>query len=128
MNRKMLILSLFLLALGAFLLHFRIHPVTMRDSGQISFTGLFAAVIIMLDILFVPYLLSYKDKAVYGYILNGMIAILGIIIMAHLSLSKMQSFTPYNLIFNSTFADIIIALADFLISKVIYDSYFVKSS
>ena len=113
-----------LLALGAFLLHYRIHPIMIGDTGQFSFPGFMATFLIVIDILLVPYLLSIKEKAAYGFLLNGMIAILGIIVMGHFSLAKMQVITPYNLLFNSTLADILIAGADFLISKVIYDSYF----
>ena len=124
MERRYLIAALALLAAGAFLLHFRIHPPLMRDGSGVSIAGMVAFVVITLDILLVPYLLSFRSGAAYGFMLNGMIAILGTILMAHFSFSRMTGISIYDLIFHSTLPDILITFADFLLSKVIYDSHF----
>jgi hypothetical protein len=120
MNRRILIIAISFLALGGFLLHYRIHP----------FIGIYrvATIVSLLDVFLVTALLCTRTSAVYGLLLKGMFTILGVILMGHLSIAGFVGKNPTlsDWIFKSTLADILVALAGFLIAKVIYDSYFKK--
>lgn len=108
---------MFFLALGGFLLHYRIHP----------FTGIFrvATIASLLDAFLITALLCRRQFAVYGLVLKGMFTILGVILMGHFSIDGFAGKNPTlsDWIFKSTLPDILIALAGFLIAKVVYDSY-----
>ncbi len=111
---------MFFLALGGFLLHYRIHP----------FTGIFrvATIASLSDVFLITALLCRRQTAIYGLLLKGMFVILGAILMGHFSITEFIGKNPTlsDWIFKSTLADILIALAGFLIAKAIYDSYFKK--
>lgn len=120
MNRRILIISMFLLALGGFLLHYRIHP----------FVGIyrFAIIVSLLDVFLVTALLCVRSLAIYGLVLKGMFTILAVVLMGHFSIVGFIGKNPTlsDWVFKSTLADILIALSGFLITRAIYDSYFKK--
>ncbi len=131
MNRKLLILALFLLAVSAFLLHYRIHPflITSKlDPTQkgLSPTYFIASLLPAIDAVIVTALFMSRKTAVYGYLLNGLIVIYGVTMMGHFSINNiiMANIPPSDWILKSTFKDICIAMADFFVGKVVYDSYF----
>lgn len=117
MNRRILIIAMFFLALGGFLLHYRIHP----------FVGIYriARIVSLLDVFLVTALLCARKSAIYGLLLKGIFTILGAVLMGHLSVAgfigKNPTFSDW--VFKSTLADILIALSGFLIARAIYDSY-----
>ncbi|PIQ90985.1 MAG: hypothetical protein COV71_01740 [Candidatus Omnitrophica bacterium CG11_big_fil_rev_8_21_14_0_20_41_12] len=117
MNRRILISAMFFLALGGLLLHYRIHP----------FTGIYriATIASLIDAFLITALLCARKSAIYGLLLKGMLTILGVVLMWDFSIDsfagKHPSFSDW--IFKSTLADILIALAGFLIAKAIYDLY-----
>lgn len=139
-NKKVLLVALFLLALGAFSLHMRIHPVYVRQKSQQTVTGqattaeihkttfngtnFTASLFCFLDLVLVTWLFCYKETAVYAFLLNGMLAILGIILMGHFTVAGLWG-TGAGLwdwlYLKSTMADIMIAASDFLIGKALYD-------
>ncbi len=131
MNRKLLILVLFLLALSSLLLHYRIHPYYIPnklDPTQkiFSFTYFLASLFSFIDLIFVTAFFMSRKTAVYGYLLNGLIAIYGVVLMAHFSINNilMANIPPGEWILKSNFKDVCVTMADFFVSKVLYDSHF----
>jgi hypothetical protein len=130
MSRKTLITALFLLALGGFLLHYRIHPFIMPDKanpGSMLFdpTKFLASFFSMVDLVVVTLLFCSRRTAIYGYLLNGLIVMYGTVLMAHFSIVDLapKGLPLGQMILKSTFADIIIAGADFFVGKALYDHY-----
>ena len=115
-TRQQLWVALVALALGASLLHFRIHP---PDELSDVWPNLFS----WLDLVVVSLLFTTRRTAVYGYVLNGMLVIFGTVLMAHLSIVKLAAEPPqpfYLLLFKSTLPDIGLAWADFLVGAALY--------
>jgi hypothetical protein len=143
--RKVLIAALFFMALGALSLHLRIHPIfieqkavqvaeqvttpgTSKEEAHSSFSGkhFLASLFCFIDLVLVTWFFCYKKTAAYAFMLNGMIAIFGTILMSHFTIAHLwgtgASLADW-IYLKSTLADIIILLADFLIGKAVYDSY-----
>ena len=139
MGRKLLIMALFLLALGAFSLYLRIHPIFVKSGQEVTTIGgtsyetkkvstknFLASLFCLIDLILVTCLFSCKNTAAYAFLLNGMLAILGTILMGHFTFAQLwgtgASLGDW-LYLKSTLADIVILGADFLVGKVIYESY-----
>jgi len=129
MKKRNLLMALFLLALAALLLHFRIHNF-MTDRlhpGVSSFnsTLFFASFFPLLDVVVVTLLFLSRKTAVYGYLLNGLLVIYGTILMAHFSLAEMaaKSIPLQAMLLKSTLPDIFVAWGDFMVGKALYDAY-----
>lgn len=130
MNKKLLIIALFLLALSGLLLHYRIHPFMVADklNPEIKIfdsTKFLSFIFPMIDLILVTALFLSRKTAVYGYLFNGLIVIYGSVFMAHYSIAEMisKSIPLDQMLLKSTFPDIAIAWADFFIGKVLYDLY-----
>ncbi len=130
MTRRALLFALFLLALGGFLLHYRIHPFWVADKldpGTFHFKGTFflANLFPLIDVVLVTILFLSRKTALYGYLLNGLLVIYGTIFMAHFSMASFmaQSIPPSQWIMKSLLPDIGIAWADFFVGKALYDFY-----
>lgn len=130
MNRNPLIAALFLMALGGFLLHYRIHPFMVPDltqPGVMLFNGtkFLASFFSMIDVVVVTLLFMSRRTALYGYLLNGLIVIYGSILMAHFSIAGMagKNLPLIEVILRSTIPDIAIAAGDFFVGKALYDYY-----
>ena len=114
--------ALVALSLGAALLHLRIHP--PWQGPTYIWPNLLAAV----DLVAVSLLFLSRATAILGLLLNSFLAFLGMIMMADFSLSatlarKIQvlpqtSFFGWLLL--TTFPDIAILLADFLVGVALY--------
>jgi hypothetical protein len=103
--RITLLAALWFLALGGWGLHWFIHPPAKEITNLIPFyAGL-------LSVIIVPLLFSFKTTVPYGYVLNGMLAIIGTITMA-----------KYKLI-----PDIVILWGKFLLGKALFDLQLFKS-
>ena len=133
MNRRNLLLILFLLSLSGFMLHFRVHSFMVPDKlhpGTFFFNrSLFLASLFpMVDVVVVTLLFMWKRTAVYGYLLNGIIVIYGTVFMAHFSFASFGAMhiPPSDWIIKSTLPDIGIAWADFFAGKALYDLYMGK--
>jgi len=121
-ERRTLWAALVALAIGAALLHFRIHP------PQRGLTYLFANTFAGLDLFVVSALFLSRRTAVWGLLLNSFVAFLGIILMADFSVvatlagkikvSPAEDFPGWLL--QTTLPDITIALADFLVGLGLY--------
>lgn len=124
MNRKALIFAMFLIALGGWMLHYRIHPPFVAT--KFNFSHALASIFSLIDAALITTLFCFRKTAVYGFLLKGMFAIFAIILMGHFSIVDLSKKNPAFLdwIFKSTLPDIFVALGGFLIAKAIYDSYF----
>lgn len=130
MNKRLLLIALFLLALSGLLLHYRIHPFMVVDRLNpeirvFDSTKFLAFIFPVIDMVVITALFLSRKTAVYGYVFNGMIVIYGSVLMAHYSIAEMVAKSiPYSqMLLRSTFPDIAIAWADFLVGKVLYENY-----
>ncbi len=133
MKRRLLIITLFLLALAGLLLHYRIHPFMLADklNPEVKVfdpTKFLSFIFPLFDVVVVTALFLSRKTAVYGYLLNGIIVIYGTIFMAHYSIAEMlaKSIPLGQMILKSTLPDIAIAWADFFVGKVLYELYMVE--
>ena len=119
--RHLLWTALVFLALGATLLHLRIHP--PKDT-----TYLWPNLFSMLDLVLVSLLFLFRSTAILGVILNSFLAFLGIIMMADFSLSATLggkvAVSPaanfFGWLLLTTFPDIAILVADFFVGLALY--------
>ena len=116
------------LALGATLLHYRIH--TPGEDPTDLWPNLFS----LIDLVLVSALFRFRSTALLGLLLNSFLAFLGIIMMADYSLSAtlagqvkvMPGANFFGWLLLTTFPDIMIALADFLTGLALYRAILVE--
>jgi hypothetical protein len=121
-QRLQLWVALVALAVGATLLHYRIH--TPGEDPTDLWPNLFS----LIDLVLVSALFLFRGTALLGLLLNSFLAFLGIILMADYSLSatlagQMKVMPGQNFIGwlpLTTFPDIMILLADFLVGLALY--------
>ena len=121
-QRTALWVSLVSLALGATLLHYRIH--TPGDDPTDLWPSLFS----LIDLVLVSALFRFRGTALLGLLLNSFLVFLGVIMMADYSLSAtlagqvkvMPGVNFFGWLLLTTFPDIMIALADFLVGLALY--------
>jgi hypothetical protein len=118
-TKAILLAALVTLSLGGFLLHVRIHPVSQNSANLIPLiSGL-------LSILIIPLLFSFRKTIEYGYVLNGMVVIIGTIAMAHFSIVHWPApATVGSIILKTTLADIVILWSKFFVGKALFDLEF----
>jgi hypothetical protein len=129
-ERRVLLAALTLLGLGGLILHLRIHPFAVPAAGVPGGTTLHWALLTatlfpLLDVILVTALFCLRRTAVYGYVLNGFLAIYGAILMGHFSLADLlaRSAPPFDWVLRSTFPDILILGADFLVGKLLWEAW-----
>jgi hypothetical protein len=114
--KSMLMTALITLPLGGLLLHLRIHSVADNPSNVIP------VIAGILSVLVVPLLFACKKTVQYGYVLNGMLAIIGTIVMAHFSLAHWPApSTAVSIITKTLLADILILWTIFLVGKALFE-------
>jgi len=120
--KKTLIVSLFFLALGGWLLHLRIHsPVKDADYFIPFVAGIGSAFCL-------PFLFCFRPTLTVAYIINGFLVIIGTITMTHFSIVRFQGpTTAANIILNTLFADILILWGKFAVGKALFDLEFLRS-
>jgi hypothetical protein len=121
-QRRQLWVAMVALAVGATMLHYRIHA-----PGEDP-TDLWPNLFSVIDLVLVSALFLFRGTALVGLLLNSFLAFLGIIMMADFSLSATlagqmkvmpgQNFFGWFLL--TTFPDIMILLADFFIGLALY--------
>lgn len=122
MIKETLVVSLFFLALGGWLLHLRIHPPQTEAYHLVPFVAGIGSV------FFVPLLFCFRPTLAVAYIINGFLVIIGTITMAHFSIVHFQgSITPVNIILKTTFADIAILWGKFAVGQALFNLEFLKS-
>jgi len=113
------ICALLLLSLGGWLLHFRIHPLSVNASHSVPF------IIGLINVLLVPILFNYKTSVLIAYLFNGFSVIVGTILMAHVSLSDLPApLTVTTVLFQTTLADILILFPKLLLGAIILSHYY----
>jgi hypothetical protein len=121
-QRTTLWVALVCLALGATLLHYRVHP--PGDDPTDLWPNLFS----LIDLVLVSALFRFRSTALLGLLLNSFLAFFGIIMMADYSLSAtlagQMKVTPdvnfFGWLLATTFPYIMIVLADFLVGQALY--------
>jgi len=127
MNRKQLIkttliASLFCLALGGWLLHLRIHPISKDEDNLIPFVSG------VLSVFGLPLLFYFRRTIVLAYLLNGFSVIIGTILMTHFSIVHFQGpFTLSSFFLTTTFADILVLWGKFALGKALFDLEYLKA-
>ncbi len=128
MTKKILLLTLVLLAVSGLFLHYRIHSFMVPDQsnpGIVVFdaTKFLSFIFPVIDVVVVTLLFTSRKTAVYGYLLNGLIVIYGTVFMAHFSIAEIsaKAIPPGAWLLKSTLPDIGIAWADFFVGKALYD-------
>ena len=122
MIKTTLVAGLFFLALGGWLLHIRIHPITKTIDNIIPVISGIISVFVL------PILFWFGPTVSLAYIINGFLVKLGAIIMAHFSITHFKDpVTPVTIILNTTFADILILWGKFAIGKAIFNLEFLRS-
>jgi len=117
--KSILLSALVVLVLGGLLLHLRIHPVSQNPSNLVT------VVSGVLSVLLVPLLFGFKKTIHYGYVLNGFLAIVGTVVMAHFSIAHWP--TPATLraiLLQTTLADILLLCGKFFVGKALFDLEF----
>ena len=130
-SRRLLLGALFLMALGALMLHLRIHPFLAPDKsnpGTMLFRPSFvaASLLPLMDLVLVTALFCARGTAVYGHLLNGLIVVYGTVLMTHFMIAKLgPAGAPLMdwLLWKSTLPDIALAWADFLVGALLYRSW-----
>jgi hypothetical protein len=118
------------LAVGATMLHYRIH--TPGEDPTDLWPNLFS----LIDLVLVSALFRFRSTALLGLLLNSFLAFLGIIMMADYSLSAtlagqmkvMPGVNFFGWLLATTFPDIMIALADFLTGLALYRAILAEKS
>jgi hypothetical protein len=115
-TKSILIAALVSVSLGGLLLHIRIHPLSNNIANIIP---LMAGI---LSVIVVPVLFSLKKTVQYGYVLNGMLAIIGTVIMTHFSIANWpQQATLVTVIVQTMLSDNLILWTNFFIGKALFD-------
>jgi len=114
--KSTLLIGLIALSAGGFLLHLRVHPVSQNLSNLVPFiSGL-------LGVLVVPLLFSFKKTIAYGYVINGMEAIIGTVTMAHFSIAHWPAHTTLTSILMMTLlADILLLWGKFGVGLALFN-------
>jgi len=122
MLKAALLAGLFSIALGGWLLHLRIHPIA---KGSLYLVPFISGVV---SVFCLPFLFWFSRTITLAYIINGFLAILGTIVMAHFSIVFFKGpVTAENIILNTTLADIAVLWGKFFIGKALFDLEFLKS-
>jgi hypothetical protein len=121
-QRYQLWVTLVALAVGATMLHFRIHP-----PGE-ELTDLWPNLFSVIDLVLVSCLFLFRGTALLALLLNSFLAFFGIIMMGdmaltatltgHMKVMPGQNFFGWFLL--TTFPDIMVALADFFVGLALY--------
>ncbi|MFZ5515050.1 MAG: hypothetical protein ACOY90_00320 [Candidatus Zhuqueibacterota bacterium] len=120
-NRQVLnlIVALFFISLGGWLLHLRVHPIADNPAHYIPF------VFGLLNVFVAPFLFYFKPTALLAYLINGFGVILGAITMAAFSLSALsQPVTASELILKTTLADIFILFPKLMLGQMILKQFY----
>jgi hypothetical protein len=114
--RLVLILAIFSLALGGWLLHLRIHPAAKDAGNYIPLVAGFISVFV------IPVLFIFRSTISFAYLLNGMMVIIGTITMTHFTIENHPAAWTLQTIFLGTLlADIVLLWGKFAVGKALFD-------
>ena len=114
--RLVLILAIFFLALGGWLLHLRIHPIAKDAENYIPLVAGFISVFL------IPILFIFRSTISFAYLLNGMTVIIGTITMTHFSIENHpQVWTLQTILLGTCLPDILMLWGKFAVGKALFD-------
>ena len=114
--RLVLILAIFFLALGGWLLHLRIHPIAKDAENYIPLVAGFISVFL------IPVLFIFRSTISFAYLLNGMTVIIGTITMTHFSIENHpQVWTLQTILLGTCLPDILMLWGKFAVGKALFD-------
>ena len=114
--RLVLILAIFFLALGGWLLHLRIHPTAKDAENYIPFVAGLISVIV------IPVLFIFRSTIPFAYLLNGMTVIIGTITMTHFSIENHPPvWTLQTILLGTCLPDILMLWGKFAVGKALFD-------
>jgi hypothetical protein len=118
----LLVVGLFLISLGGWLLHMRIHPISKLAPNWIPFlAGL-------ISVTAVPVLFLLRRTRAYGYVINGMLVIIGTITMTHFSLAHPPEQIRFQtLVMGTMLTDILILFTNFILGKTLFELEMLKT-
>ncbi|EKD83816.1 MAG: hypothetical protein ACD_39C00434G0003 [uncultured bacterium] len=115
---KFPVFGLFCMALGGFLLHYRVHPPS-RDSFN-----LIAVLFTLFNTLILPVMFFYRKTVPWAYIINATSVVVGVITMTWFSIANWKDpVSLYYLMFHSTLADSLILIGKLPLAHVILLSW-----
>ncbi len=113
--KGVLVGALALLAAGGLLLHTRTHPAAGDP------TNLIPLIAGLPGLLLIPWLFLSRKTIHLAYVLNGMLAIVGTITMAHFSIANLpEKWNLTNIFFRTTLADILLLWGKFFVGRAIF--------
>ncbi len=121
-QRAQLWIALVGLALGAFMLHYRIHP------PQQGFPNFWASLFPGVDLIVVSILFLFRGAAIWALLLNSFIAYLGMMMMADLSITSALKGAikislweqPFSWLLQTMLPDILVLTADLFVGMALY--------
>ena len=114
--RLVLILAIFFLALGGWLLHLRIHPIAKDAENYIPLVAGFISVFL------IPILFIFRSTISFAYLLNGMTVIIGTITMTHFSIENHPPvWTLQTILLGTCLPDILMLWGKFAVGKALFD-------
>jgi hypothetical protein len=114
--RLVLILAIFFLALGGWLLHLRIHPIAKDAENYIPLMAGFISVFL------IPVLFIFRSTISFAYLLNGMTVIIGTITMTHFSIENHPPiWTLQTILLGTCLPDILMLWGKFAVGKALFD-------
>lgn len=121
-QRIQLWVALVCLAIGASMLHYKVHP------PQENLTHFWATFFCLIDLVLVSILFLYKSTAAWAVMLNSFIAFIGIIMMTDLTIVSLHqgwikanpSQQPFQWLLETMIPDIVILIADLMIGLALY--------
>ena len=114
--RFILILAIFFMALGGWLLHLRIHELGKDSSNYIP------AVAGLISVFIVPVLFIFRSTMPFAYLINGMTVIIGTIAMFHFSLLNPPPVWTFSAVLLGTLLpDIALLWGKFAVGKALFE-------
>jgi hypothetical protein len=112
------IFSLLLISLSGGIFHLNRHPISENPSNFVPF------IFGILTIFFVPILLNFKQTYFIAYLINGFSVIIGAVLMATLSISRLTFPISFSdIFFRTLLGDIFILTSKLFIGQMILYHY-----
>ncbi|MBI5399088.1 hypothetical protein HZB07_00530 [Candidatus Saganbacteria bacterium] len=114
--RRTLLIGFVFLSLGGWLLHLRIHQPFAHNYNLIPYiSGIISLFVLTL-------LFSFRKTVAYAYAINGILVIIGTIVMAHFSVVNFKGpLTLSAILLNTLLADIFLLWGKLVVGKAIFD-------
>jgi len=120
-----LILALFFISVGGWLLHFRIHPILPDAARMRNSANFFPFTVGLTSMLVTPVLLWFRRTLLVGYLLNGIGALTGMLLMTYFSLATFRHpFTLAGVFTGTLVADVLIAFSRLFLGQRILHTYY----